>query len=170
MRSGIGRRKFRRSQAPRETHLTGTLATLPFANPRSGGAGEDKTFGGNGSGNRAAVSHAGFFVQLQTHARRAGKSDARHHCSHAVALPACTGGCEAGSEGSGSGHYSSRAWPDADAEIVRKFVGELFRLRGTYEETRGSLRIGSRFSLKTAGPQLNTSQNPDEAVALGATL
>jgi len=52
--------------------------------------------------------------------------------------------------------------------LVRKFVGELFGC-ADFEETRGSLRIGSDFH-KTAGPQLNTSQNPDEAVALGAAI
>ncbi len=52
--------------------------------------------------------------------------------------------------------------------LVRKFVGELFGC-AEFEETRGSLRIGSDFH-KTSGPQLNTSQNPDEAVALGAAI
>jgi molecular chaperone DnaK len=52
--------------------------------------------------------------------------------------------------------------------LVRKFVGELFGC-AEFEETRGSLRLGSDFH-KTAGPQLNTSQNPDEAVALGAAI
>jgi molecular chaperone DnaK len=52
--------------------------------------------------------------------------------------------------------------------LVRKFVGELFGC-AEFEETRGSLRIGSDFH-KGAGPQLNTSQNPDEAVALGAAI
>ena len=52
--------------------------------------------------------------------------------------------------------------------LVRKFVGELFGC-ADFEETRGSLRIGSDFH-KAAGPQLNTSQNPDEAVALGAAI
>jgi molecular chaperone DnaK len=52
--------------------------------------------------------------------------------------------------------------------LVRKFVGELFGC-AEFEETRGSLRIGSDFH-KSNGPQLNTSQNPDEAVALGAAI
>ncbi len=52
--------------------------------------------------------------------------------------------------------------------MVRKFVGELFGCTD-FEETRGGLRLGSDFH-KTAGPQLNTSQNPDEAVALGAAI
>ncbi len=52
--------------------------------------------------------------------------------------------------------------------LVRKFVGELFGC-ADFEETRGSLRIGSDFH-KASGPQLNTSQNPDEAVALGAAI
>jgi molecular chaperone DnaK len=52
--------------------------------------------------------------------------------------------------------------------LVRKFVGELFGC-ADFEETRGSVRLGENFH-KTAGPQLNTSQNPDEAVALGAAI
>ena len=52
--------------------------------------------------------------------------------------------------------------------LVRKFVGELFGC-AEFEETRGSLRIGSDFH-KASGPQLNTSQNPDEAVTLGAAI
>jgi molecular chaperone DnaK len=52
--------------------------------------------------------------------------------------------------------------------LVRQFVGELFGC-ADFEETRGSLRIGSDFH-KASGPQLNTSQNPDEAVALGAAI
>jgi molecular chaperone DnaK len=52
--------------------------------------------------------------------------------------------------------------------LVRKFVGELFGC-AEFEETRGSLRLGQDFH-KTGGPQLNTSQNPDEAVALGAAI
>jgi molecular chaperone DnaK len=52
--------------------------------------------------------------------------------------------------------------------LVRKFVAELFGC-AEFEETRGGLRIGSDFH-KSSGPQLNTSQNPDEAVALGAAI
>jgi molecular chaperone DnaK len=52
--------------------------------------------------------------------------------------------------------------------LVRKFVSELFGC-AEFEETRGSLRLGSDFH-KPKGPQLNTSQNPDEAVALGAAI
>jgi molecular chaperone DnaK len=52
--------------------------------------------------------------------------------------------------------------------LVRKFVAELFGC-AEFEETRGGLRLGSDFH-KSGGPQLNTSQNPDEAVALGAAI
>jgi molecular chaperone DnaK len=52
--------------------------------------------------------------------------------------------------------------------LVRKLVGEWFGC-AEFEETRGGVRIGSDFH-KSAGPQLNTSQNPDEAVALGAAI
>jgi molecular chaperone DnaK len=49
-------------------------------------------------------------------------------------------------------------------ELVAKWFGCL-----DFEETRGGLRLGSDYH-KTKGPQLNTSQNPDEAVALGAAI
>jgi molecular chaperone DnaK len=52
--------------------------------------------------------------------------------------------------------------------LVRRFVGELFGC-AEFEETRGGLRLGTEFH-RAAGPQLNTSQNPDEAVALGAAI
>jgi molecular chaperone DnaK len=52
--------------------------------------------------------------------------------------------------------------------LVRQFVAELFQC-AEFEETRGSLRLGAEFHRAT-GPQLNTSQNPDEAVALGAAI
>ncbi len=52
--------------------------------------------------------------------------------------------------------------------LVRKFVGELFGC-AEFEETRGDVRLG-RDHHQAAGPQLNTSQNPDEAVALGAAI
>jgi len=52
--------------------------------------------------------------------------------------------------------------------LVRKFVGELFGC-SEFEETRGSLRLGENYH-RADGPELNTSQNPDEAVALGAAI
>jgi molecular chaperone DnaK len=52
--------------------------------------------------------------------------------------------------------------------LVRQFVSELFGCV-EFEETRGSLRLGTEFH-KAKGPQLNTSQNPDESVALGAAI
>jgi molecular chaperone DnaK len=52
--------------------------------------------------------------------------------------------------------------------LVRKFVGELFNC-ADFEETRGGIRLGTEYH-KAAGPQLNLSQNPDEAVALGAAI
>jgi molecular chaperone DnaK len=52
--------------------------------------------------------------------------------------------------------------------LVRRFVAELFGC-AEFEETRGALRIGTEFH-KAGGPELNTSQNPDEAVALGAAI
>ncbi len=52
--------------------------------------------------------------------------------------------------------------------LVRRFVADLFGC-AEFEETRGDLRLGVEYH-KAAGPQLNTSQNPDEAVALGAAI
>jgi molecular chaperone DnaK len=52
--------------------------------------------------------------------------------------------------------------------LARKFVSDLFGC-AEFEETRGGIRLGSDFH-KSKGPQLNTSQNPDEAVALGAAI
>jgi molecular chaperone DnaK len=52
--------------------------------------------------------------------------------------------------------------------LVRRFVSELFGC-AEFEETRGGLRLGSAYH-RPEGPQLNTSQNPDEAVALGAAI
>jgi molecular chaperone DnaK len=52
--------------------------------------------------------------------------------------------------------------------LVRQFVSELFGC-AEFEETRGSIRLGTEFH-RPEGPQLNTSQNPDEAVALGAAI
>ena len=52
--------------------------------------------------------------------------------------------------------------------LVRRFVSELFGC-AEFEEERGSLRIGNDYH-RPRGPQLNTSQNPDEAVALGAAI
>ncbi len=52
--------------------------------------------------------------------------------------------------------------------LVRKLVSEWFGCVD-FEETRGDLRLGSEYHQRR-GPQLNTSQNPDEAVALGAAV
>lgn len=52
--------------------------------------------------------------------------------------------------------------------LIRQFVSELFHC-AEFEETRGGIRLGADFH-RSSGPQLNTSQNPDEAVALGAAI
>src|SRR5438132_6339438 len=52
--------------------------------------------------------------------------------------------------------------------LVRQFVAELFGC-AEFEETRGGIRLGADYHT-SKGPQLNTSQNPDEAVALGAAI
>jgi len=52
--------------------------------------------------------------------------------------------------------------------LVRRMVAEFFGC-AEFEEERGGLRLGTEFH-RAQGPQLNTSQNPDEAVALGAAI
>ena len=52
--------------------------------------------------------------------------------------------------------------------LVRRLVGEWFGC-AEFEETRGGIRLGTEYH-RPQGPQLNTSQNPDEAVALGAAI
>jgi molecular chaperone DnaK len=52
--------------------------------------------------------------------------------------------------------------------LVRQLVSEWFGCT-EFEETRGGIRLGAEYH-KPEGPQLNTSQNPDEAVALGAAI
>ena len=52
--------------------------------------------------------------------------------------------------------------------LVRRLVGEWFGCVD-FAETRGGIRLGADYH-KADGPQLNTSQNPDEAVALGAAI
>jgi len=52
--------------------------------------------------------------------------------------------------------------------LVRRLVGKWFGC-AEFEETRGGIRLGADHH-KADGPQLNTSQNPDEAVALGAAI
>lgn len=52
--------------------------------------------------------------------------------------------------------------------LVRRLVKEWFGCVD-FEGVTGGLRIGSDYH-RAAGPMLNTSQNPDEAVALGAAI
>ena len=52
--------------------------------------------------------------------------------------------------------------------MVRRTVAEIFNC-AEFEESRGGLRIGADYH-RAKGPMLNTSQNPDEAVALGAAI
>jgi len=52
--------------------------------------------------------------------------------------------------------------------LVRRFVNELFGC-AEFDETRGGIRLGTQYH-RAPGPLLNTSQNPDEAVALGAAI
>jgi molecular chaperone DnaK len=52
--------------------------------------------------------------------------------------------------------------------LVRQLVAEWFGCV-EFAEERGGVRLGAEFH-RAAGPQLNTSQNPDEAVALGAAI
>ncbi len=52
--------------------------------------------------------------------------------------------------------------------LVRKLVSEWFGC-AEFEEERGGIRLGEEHHKRTR-PLLNTSQNPDEAVALGAAI
>ncbi len=52
--------------------------------------------------------------------------------------------------------------------LVRQLVAEWFGCTD-FAETRGGVRPGSDHQ-RAAGPQLNTSQNPDEAVGFGAAI
>ena len=52
--------------------------------------------------------------------------------------------------------------------LVRRKVSEWFGC-AEFAETRGDLRLGDEYHQKP-GPELNTSVNPDEAVALGAAI
>lgn len=52
--------------------------------------------------------------------------------------------------------------------LVRQMVHEWFQC-ADFESVTGSLRIGEDYH-RAEGPQLNTSQNPDQAVALGAAV
>ena len=52
--------------------------------------------------------------------------------------------------------------------LVRQMVSEWFGC-AEFEEQRGGIRLGDEYH-KAKGPHLNTAQNPDEAVALGAAI
>jgi molecular chaperone DnaK len=52
--------------------------------------------------------------------------------------------------------------------LVRRLVAEWFGC-AEFEETRGGIRLGQDYH-QAKGPALNTGQNPDEAVALGAAI
>ncbi len=52
--------------------------------------------------------------------------------------------------------------------LVRQLVSNWFGC-ADFEEERGELRLGTEYH-ERSGPMLNTSQNPDEAVALGAAI
>jgi len=52
--------------------------------------------------------------------------------------------------------------------LVRRIVAEIFGC-AEFDEARGDVRLGEDYH-RASGPRLNTSQNPDEAVALGAAI
>lgn len=52
--------------------------------------------------------------------------------------------------------------------LVRKIVRQIFQC-SEFEEARGDIRLGEDYH-RPSGPLLNTSQNPDQAVALGAAI
>ena len=52
--------------------------------------------------------------------------------------------------------------------LVRRIAADVFGC-AEFDEARGDLRLGQAHH-RASGPRLNTSQNPDEAVALGAAI
>jgi molecular chaperone DnaK len=52
--------------------------------------------------------------------------------------------------------------------LVRRIAADIFGC-AEFDEARGDLRLGQAHH-RPAGPRLNTTQNPDEAVALGAAI
>jgi len=52
--------------------------------------------------------------------------------------------------------------------LVRRLAAEVFGC-AEFDEARGDVRVGEDYH-RANGPSLNTSQNPDEAVALGAAI
>jgi molecular chaperone DnaK len=52
--------------------------------------------------------------------------------------------------------------------LVRRVVADIFGC-AEFDEVRGDIRLGADYH-PPSGPRLNTSQNPDEAVALGAAI
>jgi molecular chaperone DnaK len=52
--------------------------------------------------------------------------------------------------------------------LVRRIAADIFGC-AEFDEARGDLRLGQAHH-PSSGPRLNTSQNPDEAVALGAAI
>lgn len=52
--------------------------------------------------------------------------------------------------------------------LIRQVVSEIFGC-AEFEAVSGSIRLGTDYH-EAQGPRLNTSQNPDEAVALGAAI
>ena len=52
--------------------------------------------------------------------------------------------------------------------LVRSIVAEIFGC-AEFDEARGDIRLGADYH-RAPGPLLNTAQNPDEAVALGAAI
>jgi molecular chaperone DnaK len=52
--------------------------------------------------------------------------------------------------------------------LVRRIAAEIFGC-AEFDEARGDLRLGQTHH-QASGPRLNTTQNPDEAVALGAAI
>ncbi len=52
--------------------------------------------------------------------------------------------------------------------LVRRLAAKWFEC-AEFDETRGDLRLGEDYH-RASGPELNTSQNPDEAIARGAAI
>ena len=84
----------------------------------------------------------------------------RQHCLRALA------DSKVGGEGAGPGDFDVGG--QTRMPLVRRMVTEIFGC-AEFEETRGGIRLGADYH-RPKGPLLNTSQNPDEAVALGAAI
>ena len=129
---------------PRSIAACATCRSAGLAKARAGDRGEASSFDRDERAHRRCLSSEAENLHLRADARRAGEDRAPDHRAHARALSARAGRCETYAGRSGRSHPRRRH--DADAARPADSSAELF------------------------GREPNTSQNPDEAVALGATI